>query len=179
MNSHIRIKLPSRIRAVGAGPVDRGPLHDAWGLPTGSNVRRYRPRRDQSTDTFNFHQRASYSTPGVPFCFLVRANGYATSARTRPSRLNNDNIRFLLLVTFVRFVWYRDVRPAGAEPLDNWPDPGKEELLRQGPMTNPFRTTRRVEFADTDMAGIVHFANFFRFMEAAEGTCACVACRWP
>jgi YbgC/YbaW family acyl-CoA thioester hydrolase len=35
-------------------------------------------------------------------------------------------------------------------------------------MTAPFRTTRRVEFADTDMAGIVHFANFFRFMEAAE-----------
>jgi acyl-CoA thioester hydrolase len=32
----------------------------------------------------------------------------------------------------------------------------------------PFRTTRRVEFGDTDMAGIVHFANFFRFMEAAE-----------
>jgi acyl-CoA thioester hydrolase len=31
-----------------------------------------------------------------------------------------------------------------------------------------FRTSRRVEFADTDMAGIVHFANFFRFMEAAE-----------
>jgi acyl-CoA thioester hydrolase len=31
-----------------------------------------------------------------------------------------------------------------------------------------FHTTRRVEFADTDMAGIVHFANFFRFMEAAE-----------
>ncbi|HJT77915.1 MAG TPA: thioesterase family protein [Gemmataceae bacterium] len=35
-------------------------------------------------------------------------------------------------------------------------------------MTTPFRTTRRVEFADTDMAGIVHFANFFRYMEAAE-----------
>src|SRR5207237_6375498 len=31
-----------------------------------------------------------------------------------------------------------------------------------------FRTSRRIEFADTDMAGIVHFANFFRFMEAAE-----------
>ena len=30
------------------------------------------------------------------------------------------------------------------------------------------RTTRRVEFCDTDMAGIVHFANFFRWMEAAE-----------
>jgi YbgC/YbaW family acyl-CoA thioester hydrolase len=35
-------------------------------------------------------------------------------------------------------------------------------------MTEPFRTTRRVEFADTDMAGIAHFANFFRWMEAAE-----------
>jgi YbgC/YbaW family acyl-CoA thioester hydrolase len=35
-------------------------------------------------------------------------------------------------------------------------------------MTAPFQTTRRIEFADTDMAGIVHFANFFRFMEAAE-----------
>src|SRR5207245_499096 len=35
-------------------------------------------------------------------------------------------------------------------------------------MATPFQTRRRVEFADTDMAGIVHFANFFRFMEAAE-----------
>jgi len=35
-------------------------------------------------------------------------------------------------------------------------------------MKEPFHTTRRVEFADTDMAGIVHFANFFRFMESAE-----------
>ena len=33
---------------------------------------------------------------------------------------------------------------------------------------NTFRTQRRIEFGDTDMAGIVHFANFFRFMEAAE-----------
>src|SRR5687768_9765517 len=31
-----------------------------------------------------------------------------------------------------------------------------------------FHTKRRIEFGDTDMAGIVHFANFFRFMEAAE-----------
>jgi YbgC/YbaW family acyl-CoA thioester hydrolase len=29
-------------------------------------------------------------------------------------------------------------------------------------------TSRLVEFSDTDMAGIVHFANFFRYMEAAE-----------
>jgi acyl-CoA thioester hydrolase len=35
-------------------------------------------------------------------------------------------------------------------------------------MPNPFTTTRRVEFGDTDMAGIVHFSNFFRYMEAAE-----------
>jgi YbgC/YbaW family acyl-CoA thioester hydrolase len=35
-------------------------------------------------------------------------------------------------------------------------------------MTALFQTRRRIEFADTDMAGIVHFANFFRFMEAAE-----------
>lgn len=31
-----------------------------------------------------------------------------------------------------------------------------------------FRMQRLVEFSDTDMAGIVHFSNFFRFMEAAE-----------
>jgi len=35
-------------------------------------------------------------------------------------------------------------------------------------MAVPFRTTRRVDFADTDMAGMVHFSNFFRYMEAAE-----------
>jgi len=31
-----------------------------------------------------------------------------------------------------------------------------------------FRTKRRIEFGDTDVAGIVHFSNFFRFMESAE-----------
>ena len=30
------------------------------------------------------------------------------------------------------------------------------------------RTRRRVEFADTDMGGIVHFSRFFVFMETAE-----------
>jgi YbgC/YbaW family acyl-CoA thioester hydrolase len=35
-------------------------------------------------------------------------------------------------------------------------------------MAELFRTTRRVEFVDTDMAQIVHFSNFFRFMESAE-----------
>lgn len=34
----------------------------------------------------------------------------------------------------------------------------------------PFRhtLTERVQFADTDMAGIVHFSNFFRYMERVE-----------
>lgn len=31
-----------------------------------------------------------------------------------------------------------------------------------------FRHRRMVEFADTDLAGIMHFANFFRFVESAE-----------
>ena len=31
-----------------------------------------------------------------------------------------------------------------------------------------FRTTRRVEFADTDLSGLVHFSRFFVFMETAE-----------
>ncbi len=35
-------------------------------------------------------------------------------------------------------------------------------------MATPFRTRRRVEFVDTDMAGIVHFSNYFRWMESAE-----------
>ena len=33
---------------------------------------------------------------------------------------------------------------------------------------NQLRTERRVEFADTDMGGIVHFSRFFVFMETAE-----------
>lgn len=31
-----------------------------------------------------------------------------------------------------------------------------------------FVTRQRVEFCDTDMAGIVHFANFYRYVEQAE-----------
>ncbi len=31
-----------------------------------------------------------------------------------------------------------------------------------------FHTRRRIEFADTDMAGLCHFARFFIFMESAE-----------
>lgn len=35
-------------------------------------------------------------------------------------------------------------------------------------MPATFTTKRRVEFAETDAAGIVHFANFYRWMEEAE-----------
>jgi acyl-CoA thioester hydrolase len=35
-------------------------------------------------------------------------------------------------------------------------------------MPYEFQITRGVEFSETDMAGIMHFSNFFRFMEAAE-----------
>jgi YbgC/YbaW family acyl-CoA thioester hydrolase len=33
---------------------------------------------------------------------------------------------------------------------------------------HPIRLTRRVQFSETDAAGIVHFANFFRYFEDAE-----------
>ena len=35
-------------------------------------------------------------------------------------------------------------------------------------MSHEFKMTRRIEFAETDMAGIVHFANYFRMMEETE-----------
>ncbi len=35
-------------------------------------------------------------------------------------------------------------------------------------MAYQFCYRRRVEFSETDMAGIMHFSNFFRFMESAE-----------
>lgn len=35
-------------------------------------------------------------------------------------------------------------------------------------MPDSFEFLRRIEFRETDMAGIVHFANYFGFMEEAE-----------
>ncbi|MFT4550196.1 MAG: acyl-CoA thioester hydrolase [Verrucomicrobiales bacterium] len=35
-------------------------------------------------------------------------------------------------------------------------------------MSYQFRHQRRVQFFETDLAGIVHFSNFFRYMEEAE-----------
>ena len=47
--------------------------------------------------------------------------------------------------------------PTSSSPVPPMPAPVSE-----------FTTQRRVEFADTDMARIVHFSRFFDFMEAAE-----------
>lgn len=59
-------------------------------------------------------------------------------------------------------------------------------------MSAPFTIERRVEFSETDAAGIVHFSNYFRYMEAVEhaflrhlGTSVAVPCddgstlSWP
>jgi 4-hydroxybenzoyl-CoA thioesterase/acyl-CoA thioester hydrolase len=35
-------------------------------------------------------------------------------------------------------------------------------------MAYEYRTTRRIQFAETDAAGIIHFASYFRYMEEAE-----------
>ncbi len=35
-------------------------------------------------------------------------------------------------------------------------------------MSEPFRTTRRVEFCETDAAGIAHFSAFLFYMESVE-----------
>ena len=35
-------------------------------------------------------------------------------------------------------------------------------------MAGPFETTRRVQFRDTDAAGIMHFSVFFTYMEEVE-----------
>jgi len=35
-------------------------------------------------------------------------------------------------------------------------------------MASFFKSTRRVEFCETDMAGIVHFSNFYKWMEQCE-----------
>ena len=35
-------------------------------------------------------------------------------------------------------------------------------------MAHSFSMTRSVTFAETDMAGILHFSNYFRYMEEAE-----------
>lgn len=43
-----------------------------------------------------------------------------------------------------------------------------ESLRQWSVMSYRHTITERVQFADTDMAGIVHFSNFFRYMERVE-----------
>jgi YbgC/YbaW family acyl-CoA thioester hydrolase len=43
-----------------------------------------------------------------------------------------------------------------------------ENRVQDETMNHRFTCRRLVEFADTDVAGIMHFSNFFRFMEVAE-----------
>ena len=45
---------------------------------------------------------------------------------------------------------------------------GRAAVGKSSRMPFEFKLARRVEFAETDMAGIVHFSNFFRYMENAE-----------
>lgn len=35
-------------------------------------------------------------------------------------------------------------------------------------MPTPFTITRRVQFVETDMAGVLHFSNYYRWMEETE-----------
>src|SRR5262245_18726577 len=56
-------------------------------------------------------------------------------------------------------------------PRSPWPSfpPYARTVQRRGggpPMA--FRVQRRVDFCETDVAGIVHFSNYFRYMEHAE-----------
>jgi YbgC/YbaW family acyl-CoA thioester hydrolase len=64
-------------------------------------------------------------------------------------------------------------RPASsrADPVDTTPRIGvasRPAGLNPPGMPSEFSLTRQVEFHETDMAGIMHFANFFRWMEICE-----------
>jgi acyl-CoA thioester hydrolase len=41
-------------------------------------------------------------------------------------------------------------------------------VQRVDPAAPGFRYTRQVKFYETDLAGVVHFSNYFRYMEEAE-----------
>ena len=44
----------------------------------------------------------------------------------------------------------------------------KKSAASKSPQPVLYRTTRRVEFRDTDAAGIMHFSAFFNYMEQVE-----------
>lgn len=55
----------------------------------------------------------------------------------------------------------------GSDEARREPAPAAGEAGRSAPISR-FVTRRRMEFADTDVGGIVHFSRFFVFMETAE-----------
>ena len=54
--------------------------------------------------------------------------------------------------------------------MSSAPPPSSARAAPASAEDPPFHFVHRrlVEFADTDLAGLVHFANFFRYVEAAE-----------
>jgi len=56
----------------------------------------------------------------------------------------------------------------GTQPCSAQVDPQTATVGPYRIMPYEFKVTRRVEFSDTDMEVIMHFSNFFRFMETAE-----------
>jgi len=48
------------------------------------------------------------------------------------------------------------------------PAPDRPEETGASAPARTFRYTRRVEFAETDMAGVVHFSCYLKYMEEAE-----------
>jgi YbgC/YbaW family acyl-CoA thioester hydrolase len=45
---------------------------------------------------------------------------------------------------------------------------GREATPAPGPPVRELRLTRRVQFHETDLAGVVHFSRYFLYMEEAE-----------
>jgi hypothetical protein len=54
------------------------------------------------------------------------------------------------------------------KPTSRLPFIPRPSSLRPSTMACRFEITERVQFSETDMAGIVHFSNFFRYMERVE-----------
>src|SRR5439155_7189320 len=78
-----------------------------------------------------------------------------TGARCARGRAHSDNVvvrRHWPIIT-LRLVFHSQI---------------VNRKCRIASMAYEFKVVRRVEFSETDMAGIVHYSNFFRYMEAAE-----------
>ena len=106
------------------------------------------------------------------FSFRELTNKYPDLTGDITDCLSGDvNKDFSRLYAAAAGIW----RSARATPLRRSHAP--QVLVVAGRLMSPsmsnampyeFKAIRRVEFAETDMAGIMHFSNFFRFMETAE-----------